>query len=257
MKKIFLLLAVSIVASVFCSCCSVPDVQPIISFHKTTDTITLDGKLDEEAWSKAEAAVLVQGNDWQGRPEKTAAAYAASPYEGGYMKFLYDDEYLYIGVHFDDIDAIQLAKEDQEMLIVHGDTAEFFLRPLNTNCYWEFYTSPTAKKASFIYDECGYNGIVELFQPEGLMPTMEAASFVKGTVNDKSDDDEYWSSEIRIPIAELEKSGQKFSPLTPWTAFCARYNYSKGLRAQQFGYYPALPRISFHLLEYYAPVVFK
>ena len=64
---------------------------------------------------------------------------------------------------------------------------------------------------------------------------------------------------IVIPKKELDKTGCEFKPGVPWTILISRYNYNYGSKegGAQFSTCPELPVVNYHLLEYYAELVWK
>ena len=61
----------------------------------------------------------------------------------------------------------------------------------------------------------------------------------------------------KINDAELAAKGVKFAPGEKWGILAARYNYSHYMYRRQTSSFPELPIVSFHLRQYYAPVIFR
>ncbi|MCF7837693.1 MAG: carbohydrate-binding family 9-like protein [Candidatus Marinimicrobia bacterium] len=233
-----------------------PRPQPPVQIRRTQEAITLDGKLDEPAWQQAPAQDLEWLDDTVNLPPLTQQAVKAVPFEPGRARFLLGPEFLYIGIEFEDADVVAQLAEDQAHLYRTGDLAEVFIKAAGSPSYWELYVSPLGNKTSFFFPSPGYLGLPDCFSLP-LMEGFDVAAAVDGTVNDYRDTDRGWTAEMAIPLDALKHStGVAFAPGEAWRILVARYNYGRTLRTKQHSSYPLLPLISYHLIEYYAPVQF-
>ena len=250
-----------LVAVTLCGCSSVKNsseaVVPAVEVIKISEAIKLDGKLDEKIWSKAPAYTLTFVNEVAGWPAAERDRVLQDKYESAKVRFLYDDKYLYVGAELEDDDVISYLERDQDLLYRGADTLEIFLSPARGAHYWELYSTPSAYRTSFCFPSGGMIGLQEVFSKSMLMPGFETAFTVNGKINDHKVKDNGWTTEMRIPLSEIAKKGVKFGPGEEWSILAARYNYSHNMYRRQLSVFPALPICSFHLRQYYAPVIFR
>ena len=258
MKRIF---AGCMLACLAAGCLSVSEKkeepQPSIVITKTAAAITLDGKLDEEAWKKTPVFELVYADKTGTMLPREADMVRKDKFDGGRVRLLYDDKYLYVGVELDDEDVLDFVKEDQYHCYRNADTFELFLSPVNGNHYWEIYSTPAGNKTGFFFPSGGMLPMEEVLKFSTIMKGLDTASQIQGTLNGCKDKDKGWTTELRISRAELASKGVEFGPAQPWRVLLARYNYSRYLYKYQSSYYPVLPAVDYHLRSYYAPVEFK
>lgn len=232
-------------------------VQPPAVVARMRGGIVLDGKLDKPDWKRAPAHPLSFLNSESEVPELISNKILADPYEEGSVRFLLGEKHLYIGIAFEDRDIIAQVTQDQTHLYSSGDVAEVFIKADNAPGYFEFYVSPLGNKTSFYFPSSGYLGLPSCFSGP-LMEDFEVKANVEGTVNDFRDIDKGWTAEMAIPLAGLkEKLGIDFAPGQSWRILVSRYNYGYTMRAKQFSSYPKLPKVNYHLVEYYSPIVFQ
>lgn len=232
-------------------------VQPPAVFARIRGDITLDGKLDKAEWEQAPAHALSLLDSSANLPPLARTKVLADPYEEGSVRFLLGEKFLYVGIEFEDHDIVAQVAHDETHLYSSGDVAEVFIKADNAPGYFELYVSPLGNKTSFYFPSSGYMGLPECFS--GLpMEGFEVKANVQGTVNDFRDVDKGWTAEMAIPLAGLkEKLGVDFAPGQPWRILVSRYNYGYTMRMKQFSSFPKLPQINYHLVEYYAPIVFQ
>ena len=261
MKRIFAACALALLAS-GCSCwCgneNKSEPETIIAV-KTTEKITLDGKLDEAAWKNAPEHLTHFIDTSGGLPELERKRILADKFEAAGIKVLYDDKYLYVGAVMHDEDVVSLNKKGQNQTFLYreADTLEIFMWPVQGQHYWELYVTPTNNKTSFFFPSGGMTFMPSLMADAPIMPGYEVAATIQGTLNDHSDRDKGWTTEVRIPLKEINAKGIKFAPGQEWKILFSRYNYSHFFYTRQNSAYPKLPFCNFHLRNYYAPVVFK
>lgn len=232
-------------------------VQPSAVVARMQGDFPLDGKLDETEWKHAPFHALSLLDTTDKLPELPRNKVLADPYEGGSVQFLLGEKFLYIGITFEDHDVVAQGDRDQSHLYNSGDVAEVFIKADNALGYFELYVSPRGNKTSFYFPSSGYFGLPESFSAP-IMEGLEVKASVQGTVNDFHDVDKGWTAEMAVPLAGLkEKLGIDFSPEQPWRILVSRYNYGYTMRAKQLSSYPKLPQASYHLTEYYSPIVFQ
>ncbi len=252
-------LALALLASSGCATTETPDdvATPHAVITRTKLPIQFDGNLSDAAWALTPSFALERIDNYSGMPPREARCAAADRFEPAFVKFLYDDQYLYIGCALSDSDVTNYKKQDQEMLFRYGDLLEIFLKPAHANHYWELYAAPNNAKASFFYPSGGLLGVDEFFTLDKLMKGLEVSVRVAGTLNKHDDQDNSWTVEMRIPLSELDKAGVKFGPENAWTVMVSRYNYSAGLYTLQPSSFPQMPTFGYHSRQYYAPVDFR
>ena len=160
--------------------------------YKIDKPLIIDGRLNEEAWSKAawtEKFVDIEGNL---KPLPRFATRA---------KMLWDDNYLYIGAQLDEPDIwAKLKKRDtiifydndfEVFLDPNGDTHQYFEFEMNAfNTVWDLLlVRPYRDNGSAIY---GWN-----------YNNLKTGTYIEGTINNPNDKDKYWTVEIAIPWNDI------------------------------------------------------
>jgi hypothetical protein len=147
----------------------------------------IDGKPDDRAWKDAPEAVLQGSID--GRPVQRKTTFRA----------VWDDEFLYVAFWAEDRDIWgSLRKKDDP--IYTEDVCEVFIDADGDGAtYNELQVSPHNVNfdASFVFRR---SDLAEAMKWESGMQT---AVQVKGTLDDDSDTDEFWSVEMKIPLKNL------------------------------------------------------
>ncbi len=226
-----------------------------VSAYKTTEKITVDGKLDEKVWQKAEACQLIQIPFFNGQG-KALARVKQDKFQTAAIKFAYDKDYFYIGGKVIDEDIIQMDTVNQLKSYNNGDTFEIFLKPQNKPYYWEIYITPQNTLSSFFYLSSGVF-ISNAFKAEHFIKGMRSAVKLNGTLNKTDDRDEFWTFELAIPVRDLAVKGVPFDGKAAWKVLPARYNYDTKFRHHQLSTYPPTPVAGNHLVEYYGNIQFK
>jgi hypothetical protein len=173
--------------------------------------------------------------------------------EKGFVKFLWNDDYLYMGVEFEDSDVVAEGEEDGLHHYLMGDLAELFLWPEEQTWYWEMYVTPAGKQTTFFFPGPGRQGLPSSFK-SGFR--LKVAARVDGTLNNWHDRDRKWVGEMAVPVKELTARGEKWGPGSAWRVLVGRYNYSRYLPAVENSSMPQLPSGSFHLRNDYGRLVF-
>lgn len=170
-----------------------PDPRPFVMprhyvCQRSAEPIVLDGKLDEAAWGKApwtESHVDIEG---QMRPVK--------PKYDTRSKMLWDDQYFYVGVRMEEPHVWGTITE-RNAVIFNDNDFEVFIDPDGNGIdYYEFEMNALNTVWNLFMDKPykhGGNAVIR------EMPGQKSAVFVKGTLNDPTDTDEYWSLEIAFP----------------------------------------------------------
>lgn len=206
MEKAFMIL---LFGSLLAGCGIIP-AKPY-EVHYAENPIKIDGKLDEPAWAKA-------------KPVKLNPIPWSLCTENGTVKILWDDKYVYFGGVFCDSDIVQLSDKNWRHYYRTGDLMEIFLKPADKHYYWELYATPNNLKNSLFYCSGGRLGLrsAPACRLEGIL----VKSTCQGTLNNEKDYDRQWTTEMAVPIKDLEKHGEKIEPGKVWSFLIGRYNYS-------------------------------
>lgn len=226
-----------------------PERIPQYTAVRTAKPLTIDGKLDEEAWTSAtKTASFVDLISGEATRHETRAA------------ILWDDEFLYVGfwVTEPQVTAEYLNRDDP---IYYDNDVELFIA--GKDAYYEFEINPhgTIYEAFFIWDDAydagGYaedaqlkrgvaksqvfNGVGLKNHPRGPrtaflgydFPGLKSAVAIDGTLNDSSDTDRGWTVELALPWKSmnwLAKGDGRSLPPKPndaWRIDLFRFNKTK------------------------------
>lgn len=250
-------LAVSILASAFCTSGREPVIKkdPIYVESAFGEKMVVDGRLDEKVWKKGSWQTLGHCPDKKYRP-RVQNIFDKGVQEKTYFKLARDKKYLYIGVKAMDSDIVGEGKRDQEHLYKYGDVIEIFLKSEKAPGYWEIYIAPNNKKTVFFYPSQGRFGLQSNWPKVCPFKKFQAKAYLKGTLNDYSDKDQYWTAEFALPIDEIEEKTVKFLQKNKWTFLIYRPNYSWYLPWSEPTMYPNI-QWNCHAFENYAPLIFR
>ena len=170
--------------------------QPIFKINKTTQPIVVDGKMNEEAWSKTEKRDF----DYFYRIEKPDDRQITT------LRMLWDDENLYLFYDMKD-KYLTVRETNRDGQPYFDDCAELFLITAPDSLDTHFGYELNLNKASndFIYFNNFYAGEDVVFKD--FDPDFEVEVTYNGTLNDNSDIDLGWTMEIAIPMANFGKLG--------------------------------------------------
>ncbi len=147
----------------------------------------IDGKLDDAVWAGAKAVTLNRSFDGAPASRKTT------------FRIVWDDANLYVGFFAEDPD-VWGTKRNKDDDIYNEDALEIFLDADGDGAtYNELQVSPH----NVNFDASFAARRSDLATAMAWESGMQTAVFVKGTLDDDSDRDEYWSAEMRIPLASL------------------------------------------------------
>ncbi len=154
--------------------------------------IVIDGKLDEPSWQRAartESFVDIQG---QMRP--------VAPRHETHARMLWDDTYFYVGARLEEPHVWGTITE-RNAVIFHDNDFEVFIDP-DGDChdYYEFEVNALNTVWNLYMDRPYKHGGNATIRE---MPGQKSQVYVKGTLNDASDRDAYWSVEIAFPWAGM------------------------------------------------------
>ncbi|CAN5589303.1 carbohydrate-binding family 9-like protein [soil metagenome] len=159
---------------------------------RVTGAITIDGRIDEDAWKTAPWTRDFLDIEGDAKPAPRFRTRA---------KMLWDDEYLYIAAELEEphVVATLTAKNS---VIFHDNDFEIFIDPDGDHHnYYEFEMN-------------ALNTIWELTLPKPYkdggeptlgtnLPGLKSAVAIDGTLNDARDIDRYWTIEVALPWRDL------------------------------------------------------
>jgi hypothetical protein len=163
------------------------------------EKIEIDGKLDDEAWKKAnwsEPFADIQGGTFP------------TPEFDTRMKMMWDQEYLYIGVKMEE-PHLWATYEEPESVIFHENDIEVFLDiDGDTHHYYEWEINALGTLWDLMLTKPYKNGgkPINGWNINGFKYEV----YLSGSLNDPSDTDEYWSVEMAIPWKALSQSGPSY-----------------------------------------------
>jgi hypothetical protein len=206
--------------------------------------ITIDGKLDEAAWDKAQVlkdfAVF-----WQKRPAKTATK----------ARLLWDEKYLYFAAEMEDSDLYADVKERNGMTWTN-DVFELFFKPSeDRRAYFEFQVNAANTPLELFFPSRGSGGY-QRFAPLTRFG-MESAVTLQGTLNNWQDKDTGWTVEGRIPLTAFETAGARPRAGVKWRFALCRYDYSTAFERVETSSTAPLTQPDFHRYEDYGVLTFR
>lgn len=147
----------------------------------------IDGKLDDESWSRAVPVVLTRSFDGSPAQRKTT------------FRLTWDDAFLYVAFDCEDPDVWgTLLKKDDP--IYNEEVVEVFLDANGDGAtYNELQVSPH----NVNFDASFVSRRSDLPAAMAWESGMATAVLVRGTLDDDHDVDQGWSAEMKIPIAGL------------------------------------------------------
>jgi hypothetical protein len=240
MRKCALLALCCALASLSACVCAIPFTRvgrpvarPALPRYKclaTSEPIEIDGRLDERAWSKAQAVALTL-YDASGPPRFHTELRACWDQRNLYLAFVCLD---------DDIWATFTKRDSPlwEEKVVEA----FIATTADISRYYEFEASPL-------------NTVLDLAvsNPQLTVKKIEAdfswtcqgwktAVAVKGKVNDPALKDERWTSEWAIPFASIAPGGKPPRPGTVWRVNFYRIDHRRGGEIECSAWSPTLTR---------------
>ncbi len=153
---------------------------PVLQVHRSTAPVRIDGRLNEDAWSAAQAATnFVQGEPIEGAPANHSTE----------VRVLYDEQAIYVGARmYDDTPrtiARQLVRRDE------GGQFDFFELSLDPN-------RDLRTGYAFRVSAAGVQGDVYLFDDTRDDRSWDAVWESAVQVDEKG-----WTAELRIPLSQI------------------------------------------------------
>ena len=174
-----------------------PSPPPVYQATATTMPVTIDGKLDDAAWSQtawtSDFGDVVGGPDHPPPQLRTRA------------KLLWDEKFLYLAAEIEETD-IHAEMRERDMPLYREGAFEIFLDPDDDGRdYLELEVNALATVFDLIMDKPYRAGghADEAFDLDGLKVTVH----IDGTLNDPSDRDHGWTAELAISWEALKRLG--------------------------------------------------
>lgn len=170
---------------------------PRYDVRRASGPITIDGRLDEQAWRVAKPVGDFHFNWWTtGAKEQTVA------------KILWDDENLYVGFHCHD-KHISAEVVQRHGPVSRDDSAEVFVTPNpdKPRNYYGFEINAIGTMLNFLRADW-YRGPFN-WEPEGVR---YRTSFHGQPSKQESPDDDHWILEIAIPFRNFAKDAANTPP---------------------------------------------
>ncbi len=158
--------------------------------QRRIDTIVVNGMLNEASW--VNAATTSVFTVWDGTPAPASLRTTAM--------MLWDDQYLYVSFNCSDPD-VYATYTSRDAHLWEQDNFEVFITVPGTTGYLETEGSPKGTIWDGLFTNV-FQGLGQSYTVSGL----QVAAQVKGTLNNSSDQDTGFSSEMRIPFADIYQS---------------------------------------------------
>jgi hypothetical protein len=217
---------------------------PTYPVHRTAETIRVEGRLDDAAWFAA-PALRLEAFPWHRSGAKHATV----------VKLLWDSENLYIA-HISEDKHISARHTERDGRISEDDCFEIMIAP-----------NPDKPEVYFNLEWNVIGGLVDNFRPNGpkqpRAPKWDAegvrvAGRYGGTLNDDSDEDNFWICEVEIPFRNFAAHAKNTPPRNGehWNA---NFNRHGGKTNPQYAQWSAgdTPQPSFHTPHRFGRLVFS
>lgn len=206
----------------------------------------IDGSADEPAWKNAQVIDSFH-LPWLGGQARMARTSTKA-------RLLWDREYLYFFAEMEDTDLFADVKQ-HDGNTWDNDVFELFLQPDRTKPgYYEFQVNAANTKFDAFYPKRDFSN----FEKQKKAGDFHLDSRVKlrGTLNKRTDKDEGWSVEGRIPWADFLRTGGRPEPGETWMLNLCRYDYHTDWKKPELSCVAPIKKADFHRHEDYAALTF-
>jgi hypothetical protein len=159
----------------------------------------IDGKIDRQEWKDASWSDYFQDISLPVKPLMKTR-----------MKMLWDDQYLYIAAHLEERDLWATLKNHDEIVFQDNDF-EVFIDPNNdASNYFEIEINALGTVMDlFMHKTYKRGGPMDMkWNSNGML----SAVYLKGSLNNNTDQDLYWSIEMAIPYSCLQRPNRISQP---------------------------------------------
>jgi hypothetical protein len=202
--------------------------------------INVDGKLDDRAWQDLQAIELVF--PWPGQSGKKQKTR---------VRLLWDEEFLYAGYDCEDED-ITAQHTERDAPTYRDDAVELFLNPKPNQVAAYFGMEMNARAVMYDYVRVPEAGGFKGFD----MKAFRLATFLRGTMNARGDQDDGWSLELALPWANFEGLAPPPKSGTEWRAQINRWDGTEPARALSMWSDPLIKTPSPHVPQRFGTLVF-
>jgi glucose/arabinose dehydrogenase len=207
---------------------------------------TIDGIADDLAWKSAQPIdrFTLPWLKEQERPARTATK----------ARLAWDREFLYFIAEMDDGDLFaDLTEHDAK--IWNNDVFELFLKPaIDKTGYYEFQVNAAGTVLDMFLPKRSFDNFEQQVK-EGDFH-VDAKVTRNGTLNQRTDKDQGWTVEGRIPWTDFLRTGGRPAPGEVWKFALCRYDYSVEFDEPELSSSAPLQVRSFHQHEDYADLTF-
>jgi glucose/arabinose dehydrogenase len=206
----------------------------------------IDGKLDDPAWRNAQVIESFQCA-WLPEGQRKPATHTKA-------RLLWDREYLYFSAEMEDADLFADITE-HDGPIWKCDVFELFFKPAKDKPgYYEFeINAANAKLDMFLPDK--KPNATTLHRSDRDFH-IDSAVELRGTLNQRTDHDQGWTVEGRIPWRDFLVTGGRPVPGEEWQHALCRYDYNQAWEKPVLSSTAPLGMPSFHRTEDYVPLKF-
>jgi hypothetical protein len=170
--------------------------------YKTAEPITIDGKLNEPSWEKAEWTNYFVDIEGPGKP---------APRFNTRAKMLWDEKYLYIAAELQEPD-IWATIIDRDSVIFRDNDFEVFIDPAgNSHNYSEFEMNALNTVWDLLLEK-PYRDTKKAAINNWDIHGLKTAVSIDGTINNPDDKDKKWTVELAFPWSAFKEIADVDSP---------------------------------------------
>lgn len=178
---------------------------------RTSDPITLDGKLDEKTWSNA---------PWTDKFVDIEGDRKPNPRYNTRVKMAWDDQYIYFAAEVEDPHIWANLKEHDQIVFFDNDF-EIFMDPDGDNHnYYEYEVNALGTIFDLFIVKSYRVGAPPIHEWD--FKGLKQGISIDGTLNNPNDVDRKWTIEIAIPFSSMAYGTKNPSTKKPW-----RLNFSR------------------------------
>jgi hypothetical protein len=186
----------------------------VVVAARASGAIVVDGALDEAAWSAATPVLL--GDSLDGEPAAIASE----------VRFLWDDEAVYVGATMDDDDVWTQFDAQDDPLWKEEAFELFFFGDASRKRYLELQVSPRGVTFDARFDQYRKGD-------EAWDGPWQGAAIVDGTVDVRDDRDRGWVVEMAVPLSMIcEHTAMQCPPVVGTTTRINAFRLDRPKKAQ-------------------------
>jgi len=230
---------------------SAPDrTSTVPTVGAASSELTIDGELSESIWSKA--------------PTISLSPFGSAPAKSSKVRVLRGESNLFVGARLED-EHVWSELEERDSETWREEVFELFIDPdRDSSNYLELQVNPLGTIFDAKFDDRLGTGSgsrsdqierAKAFDLEGL----ESGVHVEGTVNDDSDEDEFWSLELKLPLDSIPGIKGAKAVEGPWAVNFYRFDRpdgKEGTRTLSYAWSTA-PRGDFHQVDKFGTLKFS